>query len=65
MAFESLTIRFPSGDWEYAMTERVPHVGDTLVRGGETWAVAHVAESVDNHRVVIMQLRPEDGLPLG
>ena len=62
MGSHAITIRFPSGTWEYVMTERVPHVGDTLVRGGETWAVAHVAEPVDDHRVVIMELRPEEGL---
>ena len=59
MASESITIRFPSGAWEYAMTKRVPDVGDTLVREGETWNVALVAESVDDHRVVIMALAPE------
>jgi hypothetical protein len=59
VAPESITIRFPSGDWEYALTERVPDVGDTLVRDGETWNVALVAESVDDHRVVIMALAPE------
>ena len=32
VASESITIRFPSGAWEYAVTERVPEVGDTLVR---------------------------------
>jgi hypothetical protein len=58
---ESITIRFPSGGWEYVVTDRVPHVGDTLIREGETWAVALVAESVDDHRVVIMQLRSEVG----
>jgi hypothetical protein len=58
VASEAITIRFPSGDWEYAVTERVPYVGDTLVRGEETWAVAHVAEPVDNHRVIIMELGP-------
>ena len=58
MASESVTIRFPSGDWEYAVTERVPHIGDTLVRGEETWAVRQVAEPVDDHRVVIMELGP-------
>ena len=57
MASETITIRFPSGAWEYAVTERVPEVGDTLVREGETWNVALVAESVDDHRVVIMALR--------
>ena len=59
MASESITIRFPSGAWEYAMTERVPDVGDTLLREGETWNVALVAESVDDHRVVIMALPPD------
>ena len=58
MAGESITIRFPSGAWEYAVTERVPDVGDTLVRDGTTWDVAHVAESVDEHRVIVMAPRP-------
>jgi hypothetical protein len=58
VASESITIRFPTGDWEYAVTERLPHLGDTLVRGGETWAVRHVAEPVDDHRVIIMELGP-------
>ena len=59
MASESITIRFPSGDWEYAVTERVPHIGDTLVRSGKTWAVAAVTASVDDHRVITMALPPE------
>jgi hypothetical protein len=59
VASESITIRFPSGAWEYAMTERVPDVGDTLLREGETWNVALVAESMDDHRVVIMAPAPE------
>ena len=41
------------------MTERVPHIGDTLVRSGKTWAVAAVAASVDDHRVITMALPPE------
>lgn len=60
MASESLTIRFQStGAWEYVMTERVPNVGDTLVRDGTTWIVSFVAESVDDHRVIIMALPSE------
>jgi hypothetical protein len=59
VASESITIRFPSGAWEYAVTERVPEVGDTVVRDETTWTVALVAESVDDHRVVIMALPPE------
>ena len=41
------------------MTDRVPEVGDTLVRDETTWTVALVAESVDDHRVVIMAVTPE------
>jgi len=59
VASETITIRFPSGAWEYVMTDRVPSVGDTLVHGGETWSVALVAEPVDDHRVVIMGPPPE------
>ena len=58
MASESITIRFPSGAWEYALTDRVPDLGDTLVRDGKTWNVAEVGESMDDHRVIIMALRP-------
>jgi len=49
-----ITIRFPSGAWEYVVTERVPEAGDTLVRDGKTWTVAAVTESVDGHRVITM-----------
>ena len=59
MASESITIRFPSGAWEYAVTERVPEVGDNLVREEKTWAVVAVAESVDEHRVITMALPTE------
>ena len=61
MASESITIRFPTGAWEYAVTDRLPDVGDTIVRDGETWAVAHVAEPVDDHRVIIMEPGPVPG----
>ena len=58
MASESITIRFPSGAWEYVMTQRLPEVGDTLERDGKTWMVARVTESRDGHRVVTMTLGP-------
>ena len=58
MASESITIRFPSGAWEYVMTQRLPEVGDTLERDGKTWMVARVTESRDGHRVVTMTRSP-------
>jgi hypothetical protein len=54
-----MTIRFPSGAWEYVVTERVPDVGGAFVREGTTWMVAAVTESVDHHRVITMALPPE------
>ena len=59
MASENVTIRFPSGAWEYVVTDRVPDAGDTLVRDGKTWTVTGVTESVDGHRVITMALAPE------
>ena len=58
MTSESITVRFTSA-WEYAVTERVPELGDTRVRDGKTWSVAAVGESVDDHRVITMALPPE------
>jgi hypothetical protein len=58
VASESITIRFPSGAWEYVMTQRLPEVGDTLERDGKTWMVARVTESRDGHRVVTMTRSP-------
>jgi hypothetical protein len=54
VASEPITIRFPSGAWEYVMTERVPDAGDTLVRDGQTWTVVGVTEAEDGHRVITM-----------
>ena len=61
VASESITIRFPNGDWEYRVTERVPEIGDTLARQGHTWKVVAVTESLDEHRVITMASAPEDG----
>jgi hypothetical protein len=52
-------MRFPSGAWEYVMTQRVPEVGDTLERDGKTWVVAGVTEAVDGHRGISMAPSPE------
>jgi len=40
------------------MTERVPALGDTLVRDGQMWVVAGVTDSVDGHRVIAMAATP-------
>jgi hypothetical protein len=56
VAPDSITIRFPSGVWEYGFMDKPPEVGDTLVRQGKTWVTVGVTESVDNHREVTMAL---------
>ena len=58
MAPDSITIRFPTGEWEYGFSETTPAVGDTLARQGKTWVVVSITESVDDHRVVTMALAP-------
>jgi hypothetical protein len=59
VASECMTIRFPSGDWEYAMTERVPDVGDSLGRAGKTWIVTGGDGSEGQPPAIVMALRPE------
>jgi hypothetical protein len=61
VASESITLRFPSGAWEYVITDHLPDVGDTLTRDGKTWLVARVADSVDHHRVISMEAAPRSG----
>ena len=60
MVSETITIRFPNGTWEYRVTDRLPEVGDTLVRQGVTWTVVRVTESLDDHRVVTMAAADEE-----
>jgi hypothetical protein len=55
---EPITIRFPTGAWEYGFAEKVPEVGDTLVRQGQTWVVVAVTGSPDRNQVVTMAMAP-------
>jgi hypothetical protein len=54
----AIIFRFSDGAWEYSVSEKVPAVGDTLHRNGETWIVVHVAESAEHNRIVSMALVP-------
>ena len=51
-----VTVRFPDGEWELALSENVPKVGDTLRRSGGKWVVARAAEDRNGH--VIVAWRP-------
>lgn len=40
-----LTVRYPSGDTEFRMSESAPKVGDVLKRNGDNWIVDEVVET--------------------
>ncbi len=54
-----VTVRFPDGEWELALSENVPKVGDTLRRSDGKWIVKKAAEDKDGH--VIVTWRPASG----
>jgi len=59
MSSPFVTIRFPDGEWELALSEKVPKVGDTLRRSDGKWIVSTAAEDKDGH--VIVTWRPASG----
>ena len=59
MATDCITIRFPSGDWEYGFSDSTPEVGDTLARQGKSWVVVGVTHSMDDTALSTMALAPE------
>ena len=51
MSSPFVTVRYPDGAWELALTAKVPKVGDTLRRSGGKWVVANAAEDQEGtHR---------------
>ena len=55
---DSVTIRFPTGAWEYGIAAKMPEVGDRLVRQGQSWIVVEVTGSPGDQEVT-MALAPE------
>jgi hypothetical protein len=53
-----VTVRYPDGEWELALSEKVPKVGDTLRRSGGKWVVAKAAEDRDGHVIVTWRPAP-------
>jgi hypothetical protein len=47
-----VTVRYPDGAWELALSEKVPKVGDTLRRSDGNWVVAKAAEDRNGHIIV-------------
>ena len=52
------TIRYPSGETEFRMSENTPNVGDILTRNGDNWVVEEVREAEDGSTVVTLRPRP-------
>ncbi len=58
MSSPFVTVRYPDGAWELALTAKVPKVGDTLRRSGGKWVVANAAEDRDGHVIVTWRPAP-------
>lgn len=50
-----VTVRYPDGIWELALSENVPKVGDTLRRSDGNWVVMKAAEDENKHVIVTWQ----------
>ncbi len=47
-----VTVRYPDGAWELALSEKVPKVGDTMRRSDGSWVVAKAVEDRNGHVIV-------------
>ena len=54
-----LTVRYPSGDFEFRMSEKAPEVGDVLHRNGDDWIVEEVSASEDGTAVITVRPGPK------
>jgi hypothetical protein len=64
-----LTLRYPSGDKEFRMSDKAPKKGDVLKRNGDSWVVEEVHEDDDGNTLVTLLPQPllepesEDEIP--
>ena len=56
---ELLTVRYPSGETEFRMRDKEPHVGDVLTRNGDEWIVEAVTQA--GNGTTLVTLRPGHG----
>ena len=52
------TLRYPSGDKEFRMSDKAPEKGDVLRRNGDNWVVEKVDEDDDGNTVVTLRPQP-------
>ena len=48
-----VTVRYPSGDTEFRMSDHAPKVGDVLKRNGDNWIVEEVVETKRGTQVTL------------
>jgi hypothetical protein len=58
-----VTVRFPSGETEFRMSEKSLKVGETLKRNGDNWIVEEVTDGDDGSTVVTLRPEPKPVTP--
>jgi hypothetical protein len=58
MSSPFVTVRYPDGAWELALSEKVPKVGDMLRRSDENWVVATAFTDRSRHVIVTWRRAP-------
>jgi hypothetical protein len=62
MTPDSITMRFPTGAWEFGFMAKAPQLGDTVVRQGVTWEIVDIVDTGDEHHDVTMaRVLPTEG----
>jgi len=56
-----VTVRYPDGVWELALTAKVPKVGDTLRRRDGRWVVSNADQDRSGHVIVTWRRAPAPG----
>lgn len=55
MSSTAVTIRYPTGESEFRLSEQAPKVGDVLRQNGDNWVVVEVAKAKDGTSVVTLR----------
>jgi hypothetical protein len=58
MSSPFVTVRYPDGQWELALSAKVPKVGETLRRSDGKWVVAKAAKDRNGHVIVTWRPAP-------
>jgi hypothetical protein len=58
MASPFTTVRYPDGEWELTLEEKVPKVGDTMQRPGGKRLVTRIVEDTSGHLIVTWRPAP-------